>query len=81
VDWRLIWVCATSDGVPRRAIGVTIVVGTLLNTINQGNALLGDGRVNWVKLGLTYLVPYGVATYAAVTARLAALRRDTPPPS
>ena len=75
-NWRLVWVCATTRGVPRRALGVTIVVGTLLNAINQGAALLGHGRVDWVKLILTFLVPYGVATYGAVTARLAARRVD-----
>ena len=71
-DWELWWICATTDGVPRRSIWVMIIVGTLLNAINQGGVLLGNGRMNWVKLGLTYLVPYGVATYGAVTARLGA---------
>jgi hypothetical protein len=74
LDWRALWFCATSGGVPRRALGVTVIVGTLLNAINQGNALLGDGKVNWVKLVLTYAVPYCVATYGAVSVRLPAMR-------
>ena len=73
-DWRLLWTCATTSGVPRRALGVTIVVGTLLNAINQGSALIGNAKIDWVKLGLTYVVPYGVATYGAVSARMAAMR-------
>jgi hypothetical protein len=60
--------------VPRRALGVTIVVGTLLNLINQGSAILGHTRIEWIKLSLTYFVPYFVATYGAVSARMAALR-------
>jgi hypothetical protein len=72
-NWRLVWFCATTGGVPLRALGVTVVVGTLLNLINQGNALLGHGAIDWVKLGLTYMIPYCVATYGAVTARLPAM--------
>jgi len=75
-DLRLLWECATSDGVPRRSIWVMVVVGTLLNLINQGDALLGGGGVDWLKLALTYVVPYCVATYGAATARVAAMRVD-----
>ena len=74
MDCRLIWRYATTDGVPRRAFGVTVVVGTLLNAINQGAAMLGQGKLNWVKLVLTYAIPYCVATYGAVSARLSAPR-------
>jgi hypothetical protein len=74
LDWRLIWHYATTDGVPRRALCVTVLVGTLLNAINQGGAMLGHGELNWVKLVLTYLVPYCVATYGAVSARLSQQR-------
>lgn len=65
---------AASDGVPRRSFYAALVIGTLLNLINQGDALLGEGEINWLKLGLTYCVPYCVATYGAVTARAAAPR-------
>jgi hypothetical protein len=54
-----------------------VVVGTILNLINQGDALFGDGRVNWVKIILTFAVPYCVATYGAVSYRLTALRKAT----
>jgi hypothetical protein len=64
-------VCATTGGVPRRALWVGIIVGTLLNLINQGGALLGDGRISWIKLILTYIIPYCVATYGAVSAKMA----------
>jgi hypothetical protein len=49
---------------------VALVVGTILNLINQGDALFGPGPINWVKVLLTYLVPYVVSTYGAVSYRL-----------
>jgi hypothetical protein len=60
-----------SDGVPRRSFLVALIVGTVLNLINQGDAVLGAGSINWVKIGLTYLVPFAVCTYGAVSARAA----------
>ena len=61
---------AMSDGIPRRSFFVALVVGTILNLINQGDALLGPAQTNWIKIGLTYLVPYAVSTYGAVSYRL-----------
>lgn len=52
----------------RRALIVAAVVGTLLNAINQGDAFLTGGKVDWLKLGLTYCVPFLVATYGAWSA-------------
>jgi hypothetical protein len=66
---------AISDGVPRRSLVVALIVGTILNLINQGDALLTGLPVNLAKLLLTYLVPYCVSTYGAVSYRLYAARR------
>jgi len=74
--WKLVWVCAVSDGVPRRSLWVALVVGTILNLINQGDALVAGRRLDLAKLTLTYLVPYFVCTYGAVSFRLRAARRD-----
>jgi hypothetical protein len=63
--WRL----ATSGGVPRRSFKVALVVGTALNLINQGDALLGGGAIDWGKVVLTFMMPYAVSTYGAVSAR------------
>lgn len=49
---------AFSDGVPQTAFAVSLIVGTILNLINQGDALFGDAPVDGVKLVLTYVVPY-----------------------
>lgn len=62
--------CAISDGVPRRSLYVALIVGTVLNLINQGDALLGTASINWLKLILTYCVPYAVCTYGAVSYQL-----------
>jgi len=62
--------CAVSDGVPRRSLYVALIVGTVLNLINQGDALLGMASINWLKLILTYCVPYAVCTYGAVSYQL-----------
>jgi len=64
-----------SDGIPRRSFYVAVVVGTVLNLINQGDAMLGPTSINWFKLALTFAVPYCVATFGAVTA----LRRTADP--
>jgi hypothetical protein len=55
-----------------RSLKVAAVVGTLLVAINHGDRLLSSqvDLAAWLKIGLTYLVPYGVATYAAVSTRL-----------
>jgi hypothetical protein len=65
---------ALSDGVPRRSFFVALVVGTALNLINQGDALFGATPINWLKVILTYLVPYAVCTYGAVSFQLRKMR-------
>jgi hypothetical protein len=54
--------------VVRSSIIIAIIVGTILNVINQGDALMGPPPVVIWKLVLTYLVPYCVSTYGAVMA-------------
>ena len=68
--WKLACSCAISDGVPRRSFYVALIVGTLLNLINQGDVLFGLASINWLKLILTYCVPYAVCTYGAVSYQL-----------
>ena len=75
-----VWLYVTAGGVPRRSAIVAAVVGTVLNLINQGDAIFTGGGVNWLKVVLTYAVPYCVSTYGAVSYRLATddPRRDLP---
>lgn len=69
-DWARIWTYAITDGVPGRSIKVAAVIGTLLNLINQYDAIFGTVPLNFLKLMLTYVVPYCVATYGAVSMRM-----------
>lgn len=54
----------------KRALKYAVVVGTILISINHGDALLGGevtaGRL--LKMGLTVLVPYVVSTLSSVGA-------------
>ena len=69
-SWKQYWVYCVSGGVPRRSLIVSVVVGSILNLINQGDALFGGEPVNMAKIVLTYIVPYVVATYGAVSYRI-----------
>jgi hypothetical protein len=65
--------CAThfvrSPTTLRRAAATSLVVGTILTALNQGDLLLG-GDANpsmWWKIPLTYLVPFLVTIWGALT--------------
>ncbi len=61
---------AARRDVVRRSLRVALLVGTLLILINYGDRLVSGtlDRLDWIKMALTYLVPYGVSTYASVGA-------------
>ena len=67
-----LWRLATTAGVPRRSFYVAVVVGLILNAINQGDRIVAGVSPQWIKLALTFVVPYCVATYGAVSARWSA---------
>lgn len=69
-------VLARSDGIPRSSLTISLFVGSVLNVINQGDAMLGFVELSWPKLVFTYLVPYIVSTYSAVATRLRHERRQ-----
>ena len=64
---------------PRRSFIVALIVGAILNLINQGDALSSGGQLNWTKLILTFAGPYCVATYGAVSFRLSRSRDEREP--
>ncbi|MGE0641570.1 MAG: nitrate/nitrite transporter NrtS [Thermoanaerobaculia bacterium] len=53
-----------------RSLRASLVVGTLLTALNQGDLLLQGAfpAALWWKIPLTYLVPFLVATYGALGA-------------
>lgn len=63
----------------RRTVGIALIVGTILFSINQLDVILA-GRATlavWLKGGLTYLVPFGVSNWGV----LVATRRRAPTPT
>ena len=46
------------------AMKLSFVVGTVLNLINQGGALIGNADINWVHCLLNYLVPFLVSAFS-----------------
>ncbi len=62
------FILARSPQVVARALRVALVVGTALTLINQGDRLIAGMAPGWIKMALTYLIPYCVSTHGAVTA-------------
>jgi hypothetical protein len=59
---------ATEGAIQRRSMKVALIVGSVLNLINQG-AEIASLQALAGKILLTFCVPYCVATYGAVMAR------------
>jgi hypothetical protein len=68
--WRRGLRLAASRQMAGNALRICLVVGTVLNLINQGPALWSGQRPSLLHLLLNFLVPYAVATYSAVRLRL-----------
>ncbi len=62
------FILARKPEVVARAIKVALIVGTALTLINQVCRLIAVLAPNWIKMALTYLIPYCVSTHGAVTA-------------
>lgn len=65
---KCLWCAMRHRPMLRRSLWVAVVVGSLLTALNQGDILLTRG-VNgalWWKIPLTFIVPFGVATYGAL---------------
>lgn len=56
---------AMSRHIVKNALKIALVVGSLLNVINQGERLVNGDTISWFHLLLNYLVPYCVASYSA----------------
>lgn len=53
----------------KKAIKIAIIVGTILNLINQGELIINFDlqAISYPKLLLTYIVPFCVSLYTAIT--------------
>jgi hypothetical protein len=68
---------ALSPQVMRQSLLVSFVVGSILNVINQGDALMGGQPISIFKVVLTYCVPFLVSTYGAWS-MAKSMKRPTP---
>jgi hypothetical protein len=59
---------ALAPAVTRRSLLVAVVVGTVLNAINQGVVVLAGEQPQWLKIAVAYAVPFFVATFGAYCA-------------
>ncbi len=54
-----------SRRIVKNAFKISLVVGSILNVINQGERILNGDTISWFHLLLNYFVPYCVASYSA----------------
>lgn len=67
---------ACNPSVVRRGVVYSLVVGTLLAIINQGDVIMHGNLTGWhgLKIALTYLVLYAVSTLSSVGAMQTSVR-------
>lgn len=61
---------ASSRRIVSSALRLSLVVGTVLNAVNQGSALMAWQDIAWSQVILNYFVPYCVASYSAARNQL-----------
>lgn len=64
------WELVCGGSVVKRGLKFAVVVGAILIAINHGDAIV-NGRLtgaNYVKMGLTVIVPYVVSVFSSVAA-------------
>lgn len=76
--WRQVGRLYGKKSLQKRSLIVCLIVGTVLNGINQGPEIVGGEEISVLKVFLTYLVPYCVATYGAISALMASKTEKQP---
>ena len=61
---------AFGDGTTKKAFVSALVIGSILTSINHGDMILSGEYPSWLKVLLTYIVPYCVTTWGAITGKL-----------
>lgn len=56
---------SVKSNIVKNAIGVSLVVGTLLNAVNYGSIWFNGQEIPAVKVAMNFMIPYCVATYSA----------------
>ena len=72
INARLILNIASSKPLLINALKIALVVGIILNFINQGNVIMkGDiQQLSFLKMALTFTVPFCVSMYTAITLKM-----------
>lgn len=53
------------------SLRIAVVVGSVLNLVNQGGTIIAGAGISWLHVLLNYAVPYCVASYSAARNELA----------
>lgn len=72
----LLFKTALKPHILRNSIKITLVVGTILNLINQGEYFIDYGSFSYAHLFMNYLVPYLVSTYSASMNEVSSRRKN-----
>ena len=67
---------AFGDGTPRKAFYTALVVGTILTLINYGHIIIQGNLPPFIKVALTYCVPYCVTTWGAIIGKKSQLKHS-----
>jgi len=62
---------ATQSRIVKAALKVALLVGTILNVLNQGGGVLDGTPISWLQVATNYLVPLCVSSYSAARNELA----------
>lgn len=62
---RTLFQTACSSKIVKNSLRIALVVGSILNLVNQGGSILSGTGISWIHVGLNYFVPYCVASYSA----------------
>ena len=65
------------QGIPKRALMTVLVVGTILTLINHSDVILEGGSLNYLKVSLTYCVPFCVTTWGSLHGKSVHLSEDS----
>lgn len=69
-NWREWCALACRGSVIRRGLKFAVIVGSILIAINHGDAIVSGelSSANYIKMGLTVVVPYLVSVFSSVGA-------------
>ncbi|MDP2440052.1 nitrate/nitrite transporter NrtS [Rhodoferax sp.] len=62
---RTLFQAACSGKIVKNSLRIALMVGSILNLVNQGSAILAGTGISWIHMALNYVVPYCVASYSA----------------